>query len=283
MTGTKTYHSPFKINLGLEILSKRSDGYHDINTIFYRFDEPHDTIVASDSASFEFNSSDHDLPTDERNLVVRAIALCAEYHNDKMPALSIQLEKNIPSGAGLGGGSGNAATAIKIYSELVRSLSPAEQLEIGAKLGADVPFFLINSHAATASGIGNVLEPLDLTLPYQCLIVKPKQLFTSTTESYAGLKISGKKTATDLASILQQSALSLWQEKIVNDFEPLVFQRYPELISIRDQFLQHNALFTLMSGSGSASYGLFADMNEAETAQTAFKKIYPDGFVALAH
>ena len=282
MTGEKIYHSPFKINLGLEILSKRPDGYHDINTIFYRFDEPHDTLIVSDSATFEFTSSDHDLPTDERNLVVRAIALCAEYHNDKMPEISIRLEKTIPSGAGLGGGSGNAATAIQIYSELVASLSPSEQLEIGAKLGADVPFFLTNSRAATASGIGNILEPLDFTLEYPCLIVMPKHLFTSTTESYACLKISGIKTATDLSAMLQQTAPNSWQGKIENDFEPLVFQRYPELQTIRHQFLQHNAFFSLMSGSGSASYGLFAEQSHAESALSDFKEEYPDGFVVLA-
>lgn len=282
MIGSKTYHSPFKINLGLEILSKRPDGYHEINTVFYRFNEPHDSLTVTDGETFRFTSNDQDLPTDDRNLVVRAIALCAEYQNNEMPPISIRLEKVIPSGAGLGGGSGNAATAIKLYSELVQSLSPAEQLEIGAKLGADVPFFLIDARAAIASGIGNILRPLNFTLPYSCLIVKPKQLFTSTTESYAGLKISGKRSATDLSAMLQEAEPGSWQETIVNDFEPLVFQRYPELNDIRGQFLQYNAFFTLMSGSGGASYALFSNKAQAEKACDAFKEKYPDGFVALA-
>jgi 4-diphosphocytidyl-2-C-methyl-D-erythritol kinase len=282
VTAPRSYHSPFKINLGLEVLSKRPDGYHEINTVFYRFDEPHDTLAATESEAFSFVTNDPDLPLDERNLVVRAIALCSEYHSRALPGLAIRLEKVIPSGAGLGGGSANAATAIKIYSELIESLSPEEQLEIGSKLGADVPFFLQNTLAAKASGIGNILEPIAFTLDYQCLIVKPRPLHASTTASYAGLKVSGKKNGTDLVRILEADPIGAWQDQIVNDFEPLVFQRYPELTDIRQLFLQQKAVFTLMSGSGGASYGLFADTSSAQTAFNTFRSHYPDGFVALA-
>jgi 4-diphosphocytidyl-2-C-methyl-D-erythritol kinase len=282
VTGSKKYYSPFKINLGLEVLSKRPDGYHELNTIFYRFDEPHDTLTVFGAEAFSFETNDPDLPTDERNLVVRAIALCAEYQNKRVPDIGIRLEKVIPLGAGLGGGSANAATAIRLYSELIESLSPGEQLEIGSKLGADVPFFLHNLRAAKASGIGNILEPIDFQLTYPCLVVKPRPLQASTTASYAGLKISGKKTPTDLPGILQNEALSAWQNKITNDFEPLVFQRYPELNDIKSIFLQHSAAFTLMSGSGAAYYGIFEDSAAAQAALTTFQKQYVDGFVALA-
>jgi 4-diphosphocytidyl-2-C-methyl-D-erythritol kinase len=282
VTGPKTYHSPFKINLGLEVLSKRPDGYHEINTVFYRFDEPYDVLTVTEAEAFSFETSDPDLPTDERNLVVRAFKLCSEYQNKQLPNIAVQLEKIIPLGAGLGGGSANAATAIKIYSELVGPLSPGEQLEIGSKLGADVPFFLQNARAAKASGIGNVLEPIEYRLDYSCLIVKPRPLHASTTASYAGLKISGKKTATDLVSIIQNDPPSSWQSRITNDFEPLVFQRYPELKQIRQTFLDANAIFTLMSGSGGASYGLFNDMPSTQTALTIFQNQYPDSFAVLA-
>lgn len=279
---TKHYNSPFKINLGLEVLSKRPDGYHDINTVFYRFDDPHDILTVEEAEQFTFSTNDGDLPTDERNLVVRAFSACAEYRNTHLPKLRVHLEKHIPSGAGLGGGSGNAATAIRIYSELVDDLSPAEQLEIGAKLGADVPFFLHNHRAMRASGIGEILEPLDFSLQQTCVIVKPKTLETSTTESYAGLKISEKKDATDFGAILAKGDASGWERVIVNDFESLVFQRYPELESIRNTFLQYKADFTLMSGSGGASYGLFRDDAAAERAVAAFRKVYPDGFITIA-
>lgn len=278
----RSYRSPFKINLGLEVLAKRPDGYHEINTVLYRFDEPHDTLHVNPQDGFSFTTNDPDLPHDERNLVVRALKLCAEYAGAELPKFSIHLEKVIPHGAGLGGGSANAATAIHIYSDLAQSLPLASQIEIAGKLGADVPFFLHEAKAMKASGIGNVLEPLDFTLEYPCVIVKPRQLATSTTESYAGLKVSGRKSATDLAAIVLNEPPSRWTGKITNDFEHLAFQRYPQLESIRGKFLQFNAIFTLMSGSGGASYGIFDSILAAEEALIAFRDLYRDGFCVIA-
>ncbi|MFI5263381.1 MAG: 4-(cytidine 5'-diphospho)-2-C-methyl-D-erythritol kinase, partial [Candidatus Kapaibacterium sp.] len=112
----RSYFSPCKINIGLEILAGREDGYHNINTVFYKLSEPHDEFVVEESESFTFSSTGHNIPQDANNIVVKAMTLCAESAGIELPKLNIHLRKNIPSGAGLGGGSGDAATAIKIFS-----------------------------------------------------------------------------------------------------------------------------------------------------------------------
>lgn len=283
MTTEQYYPSPFKINLGLEVLSKRDDGYHNINSVFYKFFEPHDTLVAHHADSFSFEASDPALPTDDRNLVVRAIRECSRYHGSDLPQLKLKLDKVIPSGAGLGGGSANAATAIRIYSDFVQNLTLSEQITIAVKLGADVPFFVHDIRAMKASGTGEILEPVDLNLPYYCVIVKPRSVHADTAAAYSGLKIIGKKEPTDIVSILKTNNIQLWREKIKNDFEPLLFHLYPELERIKSIFLQGGALFTLMSGSGSAIYGLFGNTTSAESVYQEFKNICPDAFIAMAH
>src|SRR5437660_10604454 len=113
----KTYLAPCKINLGLEVLSRRDDGYHNINTVFYKLAEPHDELLVEHSEHFQFTCSHSEIPNDENNIIVKAITLCAETVKIEMPRLHLHLKKNIPSGAGLGGGCSDASKEITIFLE----------------------------------------------------------------------------------------------------------------------------------------------------------------------
>src|SRR5580704_921631 len=174
----ETYRAPAKINLGLEVLYKRPDGYHEINTLFCRVAEPHDVVSVTRAGFFRLTCSDTTLPTDSRNLMMRAAEEFAKLSGTALPRLHIHLEKNIPIGAGLGGGSSDAATMLHILKDWYDSgpnassaLDNGELLKLTAKLGADVPFFYSNFSAAQASGIGEKLLPMNIQLEASVLVV----------------------------------------------------------------------------------------------------------------
>ena len=230
-----------KINIGLQIVRKRPDGYHDLQTVFYPTDYFTDTLCISPSSEdFVFRmESAEDLGDNDNNLCVKAFRM---------------LHKGIPTGAGLGGGSADAAFTLKLLANLFQlPVTESQMVEYALRLGSDVPFFLYN-RPVYATGRGEVMTPIDLDLSaYQLKIVKP-DIHVSTKEAYAG--ITPKESNVFLPNILQQD-VKTWNGVVTNDFEESVFAKHPQLREIKEAFYRDGALYAAMSGSGSALFGIF--------------------------
>jgi 4-diphosphocytidyl-2-C-methyl-D-erythritol kinase len=282
----ETYAAPAKINLGLEVLYKRPDGYHEINTLFCRVAEPHDVVTVTRSDFFQLTCSEPSLPTDQRNLMFRAAEAFAACTREPLPKLHIHLEKNIPIGAGLGGGSSDAAVMLRILRDwydssndtasnanLSTTLEYGAFLTLSAQLGADVPFFFTSAMAAQASGIGEKLVPLDVGLHASILVVFDPNIQISTREAYASVTPSESSVSLDYRRFFAHPPLlHRWKEQLRNDFEPEIFRRYPQLAEMKHALYSHGASFALMSGSGSSIYGLFEDPDIAEKAKIFFEQ-----------
>ncbi|MBS1903256.1 MAG: 4-(cytidine 5'-diphospho)-2-C-methyl-D-erythritol kinase [Bacteroidetes bacterium] len=263
---SRTYYSYCKINLGLEVLGRRPDGYHDLNTIFYRLDEPFDRFEVDLSDRYSLRVEGSSVPSDNSNLVTRAIRACAEVMGEQMPGLSISLQKRVPVGAGLGGGSANAALAIKIFSDLVAPIPTETQFNIAGSLGADVPFFLLESRMALAGGIGDILTPIEFVLANPIVLVKPLEISINTAEAYRRLdEIGERSNATELVAVLRQP-IAEWKYGLRNDFEPIALSIAPQLETLRDDLERSGALFVRISGSGSAFFAIYSSIADAETA-----------------
>jgi 4-diphosphocytidyl-2-C-methyl-D-erythritol kinase len=273
----KTYLSPCKLNIGLEVIRRRDDGYHDLNTLFYRLDTPNDTLEVSDGQSFNLSISDNVLPADSKNLIVRAIHLAAQMDERDMPNLHIHLEKKLPMGAGIGGGSGNAATALNIYSDHVRELSPKEKMSYAKWLGADVSFFTSGMRAAIGSGIGDELREIDFEIKNIILLAKLKDISIPTADAYANVILN--ENPTDIASVVTKP-LSEWKNHLVNDFEPYAFEQYPDLAEVKQMMYDSGARFSMMSGSGSLIYGIFENIEHSKAAALEILGYYRDAWVA---
>ncbi len=253
-----------KINLGLNILGKRSDGYHDIETVFYPvniFDDielkAYDQVMVS--------CSHPDVPVDSTNLCVRAAnALRAHF---RIPdGVHISLQKSIPIGAGLGGGSSDAAAVLLGLRELWNlRISDDALRSIAASIGSDVAYFL-QPTAAYATGRGEILDYFDFTLPYWTVVVFP-DIHVSTAWAYNRLKVQPLEPVNLKQFFLKnKSRVERWENQIKNDFEPVVFPEYPEIEEVKTRLLNTGAAYALMSGSGSAVYGLFTSNYEADDA-----------------
>lgn len=247
-----------KINLGLNIVAKRADGYHNLQTVFYPIPltdalEINETTSTSD-ARYALHQSGAEIAGDaQSNLVVKAYELLAK--DFELPAIDIYLYKHIPSGAGLGGGSADAAFMLKLLNERFELHLSTERLEsYSATLGADCAFFIKNA-PTFAEGIGNIFSPISLSLEgCQLVLIKPN-VFVSTKEAFAYIK---PQTPTyDLKETIALP-ISTWRERLTNDFELSVFQQYPALAQIKDELYNMGALYAAMSGSGSSLFGLFA-------------------------
>lgn len=241
-----------KINIGLNVVSKREDGYHNLETIFYPvklLDALE--IVESDFTSFSSSGIEIDgNPTD--NLVYKAYQIL-KYGFD-LPPVKLHLHKIIPFGAGLGGGSSNAAFTLKMLNEYFRlDLSNTQLEKYAAKLGADCPFFIQNK-ATFASGIGDEFEPIELDLSeYKIAIIKPN-ISVSTSEAYRNIK--PQKPRFDLRNI-SSLPVEEWKDEIQNDFEKSVFPQYPEIRELKEKLYKMGAVYAAMSGSGSAVFAIF--------------------------
>lgn len=253
-----------KINLGLNIVSKRADGYHNLETVFYPI--PLYDALEVRTMHEDFPSvTDVDLKmtglsvegNERENLVIRAYNLLA---NDfKLPRVHVHLYKHIPSQAGLGGGSSDAAFMIRLLDERFRlNLGLAEMERYAARLGADCPFF-ITAEPAYATGIGEVLAPADSPKGnlngYWLTVVKPP-VAVSTREAFS--QIVPKQPAKCCRDIVRQP-IETWREELSNDFEPVVFALHPELAEMKEKLYLHGAAYAQMSGSGSALYGIFRE------------------------
>lgn len=254
-------HPHAKINLGLRILRRRPDGYHDIESCMLPIGWADQLTVTLASGAtddrYEIEGLAGELPI-ERNLIYKAVQLLRAHHPE-IPPLQLKLEKQIPTEAGLGGGSADAAYTLLAINDLCRlGLSTAELETLAGELGSDCPFF-IQSRPVLVTGRGEVLTPLTMPsslLGKWLLVVKPS-IGMSTAEAYRQVtrhpEAEGK-----LAALLEQP-IAQWRELIINDFESVVFAHYPELAALQDTLYHHGALYAAMSGSGTALYGIFAD------------------------
>lgn len=254
-------HPHAKINLGLRILRRRPDGYHDIESCMLPIGWADRLMVDIEAEatedSYEIAGLAGKLPI-ERNLIYKAVQLLRAHHPE-IPPLRLKLEKQIPTEAGLGGGSADAAYTLLAINKLCRLGLSTTQLEtLAGKLGSDCPFF-IQSRPTLVTGRGEVLTPLTMPsalLGKWLLVVKPP-IGMSTAEAYRQVTRHPEAEG-ELSSLLEQP-IAQWRELIVNDFEPVVFAYYPELAAVRDTLYRHGALYATMSGSGTALYGIYAD------------------------
>lgn len=243
-----------KINLGLQVIEKRPDNFHNIASVIMPvqwFD------VLEFRPANEYSLTIYGINKEwgtEENLVTKAWQLLKQYFN--IPPLQIHLYKSIPVGAGLGGASADAAFFIKeINKEFELKLSNVELMALSAEVGSDCSFFIENK-PALISEKGNVVEPIELKLEkYFLFIVKPS-LTVSTADAYKN--IQPKKPIINLVDVIRQP-VHFWKNNLENDFESLVFARYQELGIIKEKMYEFGAAYASMTGSGSAIYGIFED------------------------
>ena len=241
-----------KINLGLLVTEKRADGFHNIETIFYPV-LVQDALEVVHSDKFQINITGIDLnEKPEENLVVKAYQLLkADF---ELPPVNIHLHKNIPVGAGLGGGSSDASYMLMLLNDLFNlELTEKQLLAYALQLGSDCPFF-IRSKPVYAVGRGEVMEDVPLSLKgYSLVVVKPP-IHISTEEAYQEIVPAKGRIA---LKALTRFSVAKWPGNIQNQFERYVFAKYPEVKAVKQKLYDLGAAFALMSGSGSAVYGLF--------------------------
>lgn len=244
-----------KINLGLDIVGKRPDGYHNIETVMIPvpWTDVLEIVPAEGKEStLTVSGRKVDCPT-EKNLVMRAFrALESEFG---LPPVDIYLRKIIPDGAGLGGGSADAAFTLKGLNSLFElGLTDERLAETAAKLGADCPFFIYN-RPMLCTGIGTDFSPVDVDLSgYSIAIVKP-QVSVPTAQAYS--RVTPAMPSRHIADVIAESSVDAWQTTLKNDFEASVFPLYPLVGDIKARLIEMGAAYASMSGSGSAVYGLF--------------------------
>ena len=259
---TSQYKSHAKINLGLKVVNKREDGYHNIDSIFIELNL-HDTISFSRSDTFSLSTNFPDLPDDCSNLVTKAYSLLHPYKEKSILEYKIHVEKKIPMGSGLGGGSSNAAATLNALNNLWKLNFSLQELEkMGAKLGADVPFF-IKGGVQLVEGIGDILTSVDPNLleGYSFLLVVPP-IHISTPWAYNALN----KTLQPNKRLPKFPPLSkpMKWELFDNDFERVIRKTYPEISNIKEKLQNAGALYAGLSGSGSTVFGVFDNHQKAE-------------------
>lgn len=257
-----------KINIGLNVVSKRDDGYHNLETIFFpvkladalEFVEDGKTILTT--SGIQINGEP------DQNLVLKAFRLLQADFN--LPSLHFHLHKVIPFGAGLGGGSSNAAFTLKMLNEYFNLGLTQQKLELyAAQIGADCPFFIQNK-PTFATGIGNIFHHIDLNLAdYEIVILKPN-ILVSTLEAYKNVIPRNPKFR--LNEIIK-TPVNDWKNLIVNDFEKSVFSKYPQIAELKQLLYDMGAGFASMSGSGSAVFGIFRNL------PTNLDRIIPEGIL----
>ena len=251
-----------KINLGLNIVEKRPDGYHNLETIFYPIPlQDALEITPLDNGGEKkyklLQSGIQIAGNEEDNLVVKAYNLLDKLYS--LPPVEINLLKHIPSGAGLGGGSADAAFMLSMLNQSFElGIENVRLEEYAAQLGADCAFFIQNK-PVFATGIGNLFESINLSLKgYYLVLVKP-DIFVSTKDAFA--LIQPAKPTHSLKEIARMP-VETWRATMKNDFEYSVFQKYPEIAAIKDKLYDMGAIYASMSGSGSSVYGIFREQVE---------------------
>jgi len=246
-----------KINLGLSILEKRKDGFHNLETVFYPVglkDIIEITPLSNPTQEVTFSSSGIAVPgNDADNLCVKAYQLLKKDHSH-LPSIQMHLHKAIPMGAGLGGGSSDATAVIKILNKLFTlELSEDALLQYTAQLGSDCPFFL-HEQPCHATGRGEILNPISLSLKdYQIVLIYPT---ISISTAWAFQQIQPAFKEKNILDIIQQP-ISTWKQDLINDFESPILAAHPILQSIKTELYEKGAMYASMSGSGSSFFGIF--------------------------
>lgn len=243
-----------KINIGLHVTEKRSDGYHNLETIFYPI--PLKDVLEIEENNLKetiFTCSGLQIPSDGKdNLVVRTFKKIQEKFN--LPHVNIHLHKNIPTGAGLGGGSADAAFMINLCAEYFNIEYPQNYaFDLAKSIGADCPFFLHNQ-ACLALGIGDEISPIELDLTDYYLALIYPNIHVNTALAYQGV-VPQKKNINLNFEISKK--LVDWKNSVVNDFEKSVFFKFPEIAKVKEDLYNQGALYASMSGSGAAVFGIF--------------------------
>ena len=238
-----------KVNVGLHVLRRRSDGYHDIESLMVPVPELCDILELTRSDRFEMHLYNAELPGE--NLCEKAWRLLAREF--AIPPVRIDLYKKIPSGAGLGGGSADASFTLKGLCELFSlGLTEDEIAGLSAGIGSDCPFFVYN-RPMMVRGRGEVLAPYDFRIAPLHIKVVPQKVFVSTREAYAG--VVPREREQSLEQVLAQP-VERWKDLLVNDFETTVFARFPQLAREKQRLYEQGAVYASMSGSGSALFAI---------------------------
>lgn len=269
---------PAKVNLGLDVVRKREDNYHDIKTLMH-------SINIYDCMSFEkterivITCNNPEVPTDERNIVYRCIEKMMSLYG--CTPVSVHIEKTIPVAAGLGGGSANGAAALIAMNQMFElGLTDEELCDVGAGIGADIPF-MIMAGASVCEGIGDIMRPV---FPYlSCYVVLVKPSFgVSTGFAYNRIDTAADLERPDFAELMH-GLLNMDREQLsknlINVFEPFVFEKYPEIAKIKEKFMKLGCIATQMSGSGPSVFALYDNLGDAQKAFTEMSAEYPHVFL----
>lgn len=263
------YGANCKINLGLNVVRKREDGYHELETVMLPVERLMDIVEVDVEAGIKYRSigNDVDCPVED-NLCVRAARLMQERYG--LYGALVTLEKCVPFGAGLGGGSSDAAAVIRGMCETYGfRLDKSELAALAAELGSDVPFFIYNT-PMLCTGRGEIMTPVDINLVGLWLVIAKPAVGISTAEAYRGVTPSVPEVP--LVELLKRP-IEEWQGSVKNDFEPHIFAAHPEIKAIKDKLLDAGAVYASMSGSGSAVFGLFREQPQIEFADDIFVHI----------
>ena len=255
-----------KVNLGLNIVERRPDGYHNIETVFYPIPltDVLEIVPATGETSLTCYGNSVDCPA-EKNLVMRAYRLLQERYD--LPPVEMYLYKHIPDGAGLGGGSSDAAHALVMLNKMFElDLTDAERAAMAVTLGADCAFFIYN-RPMMATGIGDVLSPVEVDLKGKNLLLVKPPVGVDTRTAYS--RVTPQVPEMALTDIISRPVAS-WDGLLINDFEPSVFTALPQLWLIKASLIDAGAQYAAMSGSGSTVFGIFDSDNLAEKAADTF-------------
>lgn len=261
-----------KINLGLNIVAKRPDGYHNLETVFYPIPltEALEVVVPSEplgteaeACGYKFSMFGAEVAGDPaNNLVIKALNLLKKDFD--IPTVNISLLKKLPMGAGMGGGSSDGAFMLMLLNDLFHlNLAQQQLIDYAAKLGADCAFFTVNK-PVYATGIGEIMEPVNVDLGgFTIVIVKP-DVFVSTKEAFSGIPV--KPTETPVRDLISRP-VEEWKDCIFNDFEQTIFPLHPEIAEAKQKLYDAGAAYAAMTGSGASVFGLFRNEPPANFIQ----------------
>lgn len=261
-----------KINIGLDVLRRRDDGYHDLQTVMVPVVGLYDVVEVNRIEDCQVRFVQRGLVVDcseEKNICVKAFRLMQSRYG--VTGVEIILDKRVPFGAGLGGGSSDGTAVIVAINNLFGlNLSEQELVDCAAILGSDTPFFVRNC-AQLCEGRGEILSPVELSLDGLWLVVIKPDEGVSTTEAYAGITPYIPETP-----LMERIALPIdkWQGSVKNDFEKSVFAKHPRIAELKRSLLSQGALYAAMSGSGSACFGIFADEGSARRYTPPFEGVF---------
>jgi 4-diphosphocytidyl-2-C-methyl-D-erythritol kinase len=255
--------SPCKVNIGLNVVEKRADGFHNIETVFYpiQWKDAIEVLKNTDNQEFKLTVSGLRIEgNSDDNIIYKAYLLIKKEFN--LPNIKVHLHKTIPMGAGLGGGSSNAATFINLVDKTFElNISLTKKIEIAKKLGSDCSFFIENK-PIFAKEKGDLFEPIKIDLiSYYILIIYPN-IHSNTKIAYEG--VSPKKPKISVKTIIETKPIEEWRTLLINDFEDSVCKTFPQINLLKQNMYDANAIYASMSGSGSAIFGVFKEKPNIE-------------------